>query len=311
MDGYKVVLTRNGVEESFHDINIVHSKSPESFGYFPRSAIKPFQLIPLVHELLKKKIEIDLSEIAIFCASHSGELHHTEKVKATAEKYSLNYEDIYCEKQIHFHGETYKLLMQNNKNYTKLHNNCSGKHVGMLLFCQLLGLNSEDYQNLRHPLQQKIDLFYRDLFEVEDLFYGIDGCGLPAPYINSNTFLSAVDKLNTSKRYKESWMVVFNSFISHPEYTAGTDRVDTILMKESKDDVLIKAGAEGSMFFTDLENSTIIKCKDGSKRGIDIASMYYGKKLGYIDNKTYSNFIRTFTHNNQNTKVAEIEIIEI
>ena len=65
------------------------------------------------------------------------------------------------------------------------------------------------------------------------------------------------------------------------------------------------------MFFTDLENSTIIKCKDGSKRGIDIASMYYGKRLGYIDNKTYSNFIRTFTHNNQNTKVAEIEIIEI
>ena len=120
MDGYKVVLTRNGVEESFHYINIVHSKSPESFGYFPRSAIKPFQLIPLIHELLKKKMEIDLSEIAIFCASHSGELHHTEKVKATAEKYSLNYEDIYCEKQIPIHGETYKQLMQNNKNYTKL-----------------------------------------------------------------------------------------------------------------------------------------------------------------------------------------------
>jgi len=31
MDGYKVVLTRNGVEESFHDINIVHSKSPERY----------------------------------------------------------------------------------------------------------------------------------------------------------------------------------------------------------------------------------------------------------------------------------------
>jgi hypothetical protein len=46
MDGYKVVLTRNGVEESFHDINIVHSKSPESFGYFPRSAIKPFPVNP-------------------------------------------------------------------------------------------------------------------------------------------------------------------------------------------------------------------------------------------------------------------------
>jgi hypothetical protein len=38
--------------------------------------------------------------------------------------------------------------------------------------------------------------------------------------------------------------------------------------------------------------------------------MYFGKKLGYIDENYYSNFLRSFTHNNQNTKVADIKIIE-
>ena len=310
MDGYKIVLTRNDVDESFHEIDIVNNYSSEGFGYFPRSAIKPFQLVPLVYEMLNNKIEIDLGEIAIFCASHSGESLHTRKVEATAEKYSLNFEDIFCEKQIPFHAETYIELIQNNQNYSKLHNNCSGKHVGMLLLCDLLGLDSKDYQNLEHPLQKEIDLFYKDLFEIDEIFYGVDGCGLPAPYLDTNTFLSAVKKLNISKTYRESWMIIFNSFISYPEYTAGTDRVDTVIMKESKEDVLIKAGAEGSMFFSDLETSTVIKCKDGSKRGIDIASMYFAKKSGYIETTSYDNFIKTFTHNNQNTKVADIKIIE-
>ena len=81
-------------------------------------------------------------------------------------------------------------------------------------------------------------------------------------------------------------------------------------MQKSSKDVLIKAGAEGSMFFTDLNTSTVLVCKDGSKRGVEIASMYFGKKLGYIDENYYSNFLRSFTHNNQNTKVADIKIIE-
>ena len=137
--------------------------------------------------MLNQKTEIDLSEIAIFCASHSGEALHTEKVLKTAEKYLLNYEDIFCEKQIPFHAETYKSMIKENKPYTKLHNNCSGKHIGMLLFCKLLDLEIENYQEITHPIQQKIDLFYRELFNLEKITYGIDGCGLPAiPYFNQS-----------------------------------------------------------------------------------------------------------------------------
>jgi|OM-RGC.v1.006470968 L-asparaginase II len=310
MDGYTIVLTRNNISESYHEVDIVNDTSSESFDFFPRSAIKPFQLIPIVQEMLNQKTEIDLSEIAIFCASHSGEALHTEKVLKTAEKYLLNYEDIFCEKQIPFHAETYKSMIKENKPYTKLHNNCSGKHIGMLLFCKLLDLEIENYQETTHPIQQKIDLFYRELFNLEKITYGIDGCGLPAPYINSNIFLSSVSKLNNSKIYEESWKIIFNAFYSHPVHTAGSDRVDTILMQNSPNDVLIKAGAEGSMFFTDLKKSTLLKCKDGSKRGVDIASMYFGLKSSYIDETTYNNFIKSFTHNNQNTKVADVKILE-
>ena len=84
MDGFTVVLTRNNIDESFHDIDIVNNNSSESFDYFPRSAIKPFQLIPLVFEMLKRGLDLDLREIALFCASHSGEALHTTKVKETS-----------------------------------------------------------------------------------------------------------------------------------------------------------------------------------------------------------------------------------
>jgi hypothetical protein len=38
--------------------------------------------------------------------------------------------------------------------------------------------------------------------------------------------------------------------------------------------------------------------------------MYFGLKLGLIQEDIYSNFIEIFTHNNQNTMVADIKIIE-
>lgn len=309
MDSFQIILSRSGVDESFHNIELVDNKSVEGFSFFPRSAIKPFQILPLVAEMKKKGIEIDYSEIAIFCASHSGEAIHTNKVKQIAAKYGLNYDDIFCEKQIPFHADTYKKLIQENEPYSKLHNNCSGKHVGMLLFCDLLDLDKDGYQDLAHPLQQLINNFYENLFELEDIFYGVDGCGLPAPYINSINFIQSVSKLTHWAEYLDSWEDIFNSFISFPQLTAGSDRVDTILMEKSDRDILIKAGAEGSMFFTDLTTSTVLKCIDGSKRGIDIASMYFALTQGYIESSVYQDFIYSLTHNNQNTKVADIKIV--
>ena len=309
MDSFKIILSRNGIDESFHNIELVDNKSNKGFDYFPRSAIKPFQLLPLVAEIKKRELEIDYSEIAIFCASHSGELIHTDKVEQTAKKYSLNYEDIFCERQIPFNADSYKNLVENKNPFTKLHNNCSGKHIGMLLLCQLLDFDINGYENLQHPLQQIINKFYEELFELDNIFYGVDGCGLPAPYLNSLNFINSVSKLNEWDAYRDSWMDVFNSFIAFPKLTAGTGRVDTILMEKSDQDLLIKAGAEGSMFFTDLTNSTVLKCVDGSKRGVEVASMYYSLTQGFIDESVYEEFTYGLTHNNQNTKVADIKIV--
>ena len=128
---------------------------------FPRSAIKPFQIFPLVNELLNNGLEIDLEEIAIFCASHSGQKFHTEKVKQTASKYSIDYEDIFCEKQIPFHADTYKDLLTSNEPHTKLHNNCSGKHVGMLLLCKLLDLEIVNYEKSTTHYNRKLIYFIK------------------------------------------------------------------------------------------------------------------------------------------------------
>ena len=38
----------------------------------------------------------------------------------------------------------------------QVHNNCSGKHAGMLALARQLGANAKDYVNIDHPVQQAI-----------------------------------------------------------------------------------------------------------------------------------------------------------
>ena len=92
-------------------------------------------------------------------------------------------------------------------------------------------------------------------------------------------------------------------------------------MNNSPNPILIKAGAEGSMFFTDLSNSTVLKCRDGSKRGVDIASMYFGLKVDFAkDNdvkaivkglRAMTDFDYEFQMAQMNSNLADFETIFI
>src|SRR5206468_10224321 len=65
---------------------------------------------------------------------------------------------------------------------TPLHNNCSGKHAGMLLACRLLGFPKEGYVDPGHPLQRLILEQVARLTGVPagEIGVGIDGCSVPA-----------------------------------------------------------------------------------------------------------------------------------
>ena len=114
----KVQLNRDGSLESTHIVNVYKNDQKEYDYFFPRSAVKPFQLIPLLYEAQNQNLLLTSEEIAIFSSSHSGQEIHTELIKTIAKKYDLDLERLVCGKQRPFHEPTADKLLQNNKEYT-------------------------------------------------------------------------------------------------------------------------------------------------------------------------------------------------
>src|SRR5215216_2008291 len=61
-----------------------------------RSAIKPFQAIPFITSGAADRFNITGRELAVICASHSGESYHTETVAAILERIGLDESYLRC-----------------------------------------------------------------------------------------------------------------------------------------------------------------------------------------------------------------------
>src|SRR6476646_4999432 len=67
-----------------------------------------------------------------------------------------------------------------------LHNNCSGKHAGMLLATQVMDLPSADYIDAGHPLQDSMHETVAEDAGVTsaEIPIAVDGCGVPAYFLS-------------------------------------------------------------------------------------------------------------------------------
>jgi len=137
-----VNLYRDGSIESSHKVNLYSNNKQYDDYFFPRSSVKPMQVIPLLLEASKQNIEFTSEEIALFAASHSGQVEHIGLLKATAKKFQVDLDNIICGPQRPFHDGTADNLLISGKKFTRLHNNCSGKHLSMLIFSKLLSVDS-------------------------------------------------------------------------------------------------------------------------------------------------------------------------
>ena len=63
----------------------------------------------------------------------------------------------------------------------KVHNNCSGKHAGMLILSKLMSGKTFGYANLTNAAQQQIlgTLEFMTGLDLMQYPHGIDGCGAP------------------------------------------------------------------------------------------------------------------------------------
>lgn len=301
----KVLIERENYIESVHYVNLYDVSTVTDDFVYPRSAVKPFQILPLLIEAHNQNIKFSSEEIAIFASSHSAEPMHTDLIQTLALKYDLNINNLLCGPQRPFHEKTADSLVQLNKEFISLHNNCSGKHLSMLLFSKLLGADSKNYTDRNHITQVKIDEFFKEIFNENELIYSIDGCGLPALKVNPQNLCLGVTKLKNSS-YSQFWNEMFDAYNSYPELIGGSDRTDTNIINHSNNKVLAKSGAEGVLFFTNNYETYLFKCLDGNKRGVDLAATYFLNQIGLISNFPFQfleNFYSKNTQEIQNVKI--------
>jgi L-asparaginase II len=214
-----------------------------------RSAAKPFQAIPLLEYGGVDEFDLTQEEIALTCASHGGEPLHVATAAALLRKGEFDEEDLRCGAHLPLDEKSAADLRASGELPSALHNNCSGKHAGMLLATQVMDVPSAGYIERDHPLQTLMRTTLADFADVppENVPMAIDGCGVPAFFLSLHRAAYAYARLmaGSIEQYAESTSRVVAAMTAYPHYVAGNWSMTTPLMAAFDGELLAKEGAEG------------------------------------------------------------------
>src|ERR1051326_5881235 len=195
-----------------------------------RSAAKPFQAIPLLQ--------------------YGGAPIHGAAAAALLRKGEFDEEDLLCGAHVPYDEKAAAELRASGEAPSPLHNNCSGKHAGMLLATKVMDVPSARYIDAEHPLQVLMRATLADFagLAAEEIPIAIDGCGVPAFYLSLQRAAFAYARLMAPamlERYAESASTVTEAMTSFPYYVGGAWTMTTPLMQAFGGELLAKEGAEG------------------------------------------------------------------
>jgi L-asparaginase II len=222
-----------------------------------RSAAKPFQAIPLLEYGGAEEYELSGEEIALTCGSHGGEPQHVSTAAALLRKGEFDEEDLLCGAHPPYDEKAAAELRASGEEPSALHNNCSGKHAGMLLATQVMDVPSAHYIDPDHALQVLMRSAVADFAGLasEEIPIAVDGCGVPAFFLSLYRTAFAYARLMASsegreqpgalERYGESAMSVVEAMTHFPQIVAGAWSMTTPLMEAFDNELLAKEGAEG------------------------------------------------------------------
>ncbi len=157
-----------------------------------------------------------------------------------------------------------------------IHNNCSGKHAGMLAHCVQQQWVTSGYHRAPHPMQQRVltTLTHWMRIDREDVSLAIDGCGLPTFAIALDAVAEGCARFSAAVAAGDpAPATIFNAMVAHPEFVAGTDRLDTDLMRVAGTRLFAKVGAEGFYCagIPSMKLGVALKVEDGNKRAAEPA----------------------------------------
>jgi L-asparaginase II len=246
---------------------------------FPRSAIKFLQALPLVESGAAAACALSPRELAIACASHGGEPRHVETVAAWLARIGLGPADLECGAHMPSAAGAAEALIRAGAKPGALHNNCSGKHAGMLTVCRHLGEPTQGYIRPEHPHQRRVVAVFEAMLRL-DLARaprGMDGCSLPQIAIPLAALAGAIarfgapDRLPTQRA--QACRTLAAAILAEPFMLAGTNRFCTRAIEACGGKAVIKTGAEG-VYVAAIPARGLgiaLKIDDGAARAAEIA----------------------------------------
>jgi L-asparaginase II len=253
---------------------------PDSRTYL-RSSAKPFQAVAVVQSGAAERWGFTDEELALCCASHGAQPFHLRAVESMLGKCGLTPSALKCGPHAPLHAPSAEALATNRQKPQPIHNNCSGKHAGMLAVCRHMHWPIETYLQPDHPLQWT-NLTNMALFAgvaATEIPLGVDGCGVPTFYLPLSRVAAAFARLANAgepAELKEATRRVAGSMVAFPVHVAYEGNFGAVLLesvgepKGASPRLLAKGGAEGVFGVGLIGRGIGIACKisDGASRAI-------------------------------------------
>ena len=278
-----------------------------------RSSLKPFQAAASVKAGAVDAAEFNDDELALMCASHKGEKMHVKTAQSMLTKLGLTVDDYECGSHFPSDTLTRHRMIREDKEAQPLHNNCSGKHAGMLALAKHLGQGTANYIKKDHPVQRTILEYVQDITGLETIPTEIDGCSAPTPFMTLETIAGMFQTLAAGN--EPELKRVFKAMCSCPDLVGGSNHFDTNFIKALTGRGVTKVGGEsvrGIALKTQDKGSVgiAIKILDGNFRALPVATMKLLEHLELLTEEELQNLDKFRTKILKNHNQIEIGRIE-
>jgi L-asparaginase II len=258
---------------------------------YPRSAIKALQALPLLESGAADRLGLTPKEIALACASHSGEEDHVATALAMLAKAGRDESVLECGVHWPLGEAAARALVRLGRTPNALHNNCSGKHAGFVCLACAEGVDPRGYIAPDHPVQREVAAAVAEMTKarLDEETRGIDGCSIPTYAIPLRALAFGFARFATGEglaRSRASAAARIRSAVAtYPATVAGAGRFDTEVMTALGARAFTKTGAEG-VFCAALPKRGLglaVKADDGGARAAQVTVAALIQRFGGFD----------------------------
>jgi L-asparaginase II len=215
--------------------------------------------------MLRAGLDVDDEELALVCASHSGEPRHIAVVRRILAGAGLDESALDNTPGMPLDDEARRVMIRAGEGPSRITQNCSGKHAGMLATCVAAGWPTAGYRDADHPLQRSIRATVEDLSDDVVTASVVDGCGAALFAITLSGLARSFARVATAPDGTAEHRC-FVAMRAHPDLVGGRGR-DVTRLIGGVADLIAKDGAEGVYAAATSDGRAVaIKIDDGGER---------------------------------------------